>query len=93
MVAGGAMVNQDVAPYTIVQGDRAKTVGINLVGLQRRGFSEEAIRTIKKAYKLVFRSRLRLEDALDKISQELGEGPELRIFTDFIRQSQRGIAR
>jgi UDP-N-acetylglucosamine acyltransferase len=93
MVAGGAMVNQDVAPYTIVQGDRAKTVGINLVGLQRRGFSDEAIRTIKKAYKLVFRSRLRLEDALDKISQELGEGPELRVFTDFIRQSQRGIAR
>jgi UDP-N-acetylglucosamine acyltransferase len=93
MVAGGAMVNQDVAPYTIVQGDRAKTVGINLVGLQRRGFSDEAIRTIKKAYKLVFRSRLRLEDALDKISQELDEGPELRVFTDFIRQSQRGIAR
>ena len=93
MVAGGAMVNQDVAPYTIVQGDRAKTVGINLVGLQRRGFSDEAIRTIKKAYKLVFRSRLRLEDALDKIAQDLGEGPELNAFTDFIRQSQRGIAR
>jgi UDP-N-acetylglucosamine acyltransferase len=93
MIAGGAMVNQDVAPYTIAQGDRAKTVGINLVGLQRRGFSEEAIRTIKKAYKLVFRSRLRLEDALDKISQELGAGEELRVFTDFIRQSQRGITR
>jgi UDP-N-acetylglucosamine acyltransferase len=93
MVAGGAMVNQDVAPYTIVQGDRAKTVGINLVGLQRRGYSEEAIRAIKKAYKLVFRSRLRLEDALEKIVLELGEGPEITIFTDFIRQSQRGIAR
>jgi UDP-N-acetylglucosamine acyltransferase len=93
MVAGGAMVNQDVAPYTIVQGDRAKTVGINLVGLQRRGYSEEAVRTIKKAYKLVFRSRLRLEDALERISQELGEGPELRVFTDFIRLSQRGITR
>lgn len=93
MVAGGAMVNQDVAPYTIVQGDRAKTVGINLVGLQRRGFSDAAIRSIKKAYKLVFRSRLRLEDALEKISQELGDGPELDVFTDFIRHSQRGITR
>jgi UDP-N-acetylglucosamine acyltransferase len=93
MVAGGAMVNQDVAPYTIVQGDRAKTVGINLVGLQRRGFSEAAVRSIKKAYKLVFRSRLRLEDALEKISLELGDGPELNVFTDFIRNSQRGITR
>lgn len=93
MVAGGAMVNQDVAPYTIVQGDRAKTVGINLVGLQRRGFSEGAIRSIKKAYKLIFRSRLRIEEALEKISQELGEGPELKVFTDFVRHSQRGIAR
>jgi len=93
MVAGGAMVNQDVAPYTIVQGDRAKTVGINLVGLQRRGFSEEAIRRIKKAYKLVFRSGLRLEEALDRITSELGEGAEVMVFSDFIRQSQRGITR
>jgi UDP-N-acetylglucosamine acyltransferase len=93
MVAGGAMVNQDVAPYTIAQGDRARTVGINLVGLQRRGFSEEAIRAIKRAYKLVFRSGLRLEEALDRISQDLGEDPQIKVFTDFIRQSQRGITR
>lgn len=93
MVAGGAMVNQDVAPYTIVQGDRAKTVGINLVGLQRRGFSEAAIRNIKKAYKLIFRSRLRIEEALERIEKELGEGPELKVFADFVRHSQRGITR
>lgn len=93
MVAGGAMVNQDVAPYTIVQGDRAKTVGINLVGLQRRGFSEAAIRSIKKAYKLIFRSRLRIEEALERISLELGEGPELKVLTDFVRHSQRGVTR
>lgn len=93
MIAGGAMVNQDVAPYTIAQGDRARTVGINLVGLQRRGFSEQAIRAIKKAYKLVFRSGQRLEDALEVIARELGESPELKVFVDFLRQSQRGIAR
>lgn len=93
MVAGGAMVNQDVAPYTIVQGDRAKTVGINLVGLQRRGFSEAAIRNIKKAYKLIFRSRLRIEEALERIETELGEGPEHKVLADFVRHSQRGITR
>lgn len=93
MVSGGSMVAQDVPPYTIAQGDRAKTVGINLVGLKRRGYSEEVLRAIKAAYKLVFRSDLRLEDALDRIDAELEAGPELAVFVDFIRKSQRGIAR
>jgi UDP-N-acetylglucosamine acyltransferase len=93
MISGGSMVAQDVPPYTIAQGDRAKTVGINLVGLKRRGYSEEVLRNIKAAYKLVFRSDLRLEDALDRIDAELEVGPELNVFVDFIRKSQRGIAR
>ncbi len=73
MISGGSMVAQDIPPYTIAQGDRAKTVGINLVGLQRRGFSEDSIRGIKHAYKLVFRSGLRLELALEKIAAEVEE--------------------
>lgn len=93
MISGGAMVTQDIPPYTIAQGDRATTVGINIVGLKRRGFTEDAIRAIKQAYKIVFRSGLRLEDALARIEGELGEGPELAVFVDFIRNSQRGIAR
>lgn len=93
MISGGAMVTQDIPPYTIAQGDRATTVGINIVGLKRRGFSEEALRAIKHAYKIVFRSGLRLEEALAKIEEELGSGPELAVFTNFIRGSERGIAR
>ncbi len=93
MVSGGAMVAQDIPPYTIAQGDRAKTVGLNLVGLQRRGFSEPVIRGIKRAYKLVYRSGLRVEEALERIAAELEQTPELRAFIDFIRNSERGIAR
>jgi UDP-N-acetylglucosamine acyltransferase len=93
MISGGAIVTQDIPPYTIAQGDRAKTVGINVVGLKRRGFSEAAIRSIKQAYKLMFRSGLRMEEALGQISSDLGESPELTVFLDFIRNSQRGIAR
>jgi len=93
MISGGAMVAQDVPPYTVAQGDRAKTMGLNLIGLKRRGFSEEAIRGIKKAYRLVFRSGMRLEDALAKIADEIDTTPELDHFVTFIKESQRGIAR
>lgn len=93
MISGGAMVAQDVPPYTVAQGDRAKTMGLNLVGLKRRGFSEETIRSIKKAYRTIFRSGMRLEEALENIVNEIEMTPELEHFVSFIKESQRGIAR
>ncbi len=93
MISGGSMVTQDIPPYTIAQGDRAKTVGINQIGLKRLGFSDEAVRDIKQAYKMVFRSGLRTEEALDKIESELKGCKELETFVTFIRNSSRGIAR
>lgn len=93
MISGGAMVAQDVPPYTVAQGDRAKTVGLNLVGLKRRGFSAETIRGIKKAYRIIFRSGVRLEEALAQIDSEIEMTPELDHFVNFIKESQRGIAR
>lgn len=93
MVSGGSMIAQDIVPYCLVQGDRAKTVGLNLVGLKRRGFSEETIAAIRKAYRLLFRSGLRLETALEQITSEFGGMPEIKYFVDFIKGSQRGLAR
>lgn len=93
MISGGSMVTQDVPPFSIAQGDRAKTVGINQIGLKRRGFSEEAIRGIKQAYKLIFRSGLRTEEALEQIASELKGCPEVDEFANFIRKSTRGVAR
>jgi len=93
MISGGAMIAQDIPPYTIAQGDRAKTIGINLVGLKRRGFPEATIRGIKNAYRLMFRANLRMEEALERIEQEYGSIPEVRHFATFIKESQRGIAR
>lgn len=93
MISGGSMVTQDVPPFSIAQGDRAKTVGINQIGLKRRGFSEEAIRGIKQAYKLVFRSGLRTEEALEQIAKEIKACPEVEEFSEFIRKSARGVAR
>jgi UDP-N-acetylglucosamine acyltransferase len=93
MISGGSMVAQDITPYTMAQGDRAQPVGINLVGLKRRGFSEEAIRGIKHAYKLVYRSGLRMEEALEQLAADAERMPELALFVNFIKESQRGIAR
>ncbi len=93
MISGGAMVTQDILPYTVAQGDRAKMMGLNLVGLKRRGFSSDTIRGIKHAYRLLLRSGLRMEEALQQIETELELTPELQHFVDAVKNSQRGIAR
>jgi len=93
MVAGGAMVGQDVPPYTMASGDRATLHGLNLVGLKRCGFSEEVIRDLKKAYKILVRSNLRVEDALAKIKSEIPLSAELNHFIKFVENAKRGICR
>jgi UDP-N-acetylglucosamine acyltransferase len=93
MISGGSMVNQDITPYTIAQGDRAQPVGINLIGLKRRGFSDEALRALKNAYKTIFRAGLKQEEALEKLTEDAAAYPEVKVFVDFIRGTQRGIAR
>ena len=68
-------------------------MGLNLIGMKRRGFSEDTISGIKKAYRIVFRSGMRLEEALDRVVGEIDSTPELEHFVNFIKESQRGIAR
>jgi UDP-N-acetylglucosamine acyltransferase len=93
MVSGGAIVIQDLPPYVNAQGDRAKPAGINSTGLLRRNFSKDTVRAIKNAYKILYRSDLKLEEALKQIDAEYGSLEEVKAFTDFIRGSERGIAR
>lgn len=94
MASGGSMIAQDVVPYSIVQGDRASIVGLNLTGLKRRGFSREALANIKNMYKVVFRSNLKLEDAIAKIADEFDtHADEVLTYLDFIKKSERGLAR
>jgi UDP-N-acetylglucosamine acyltransferase len=94
MASGGAMIAQDVAPYSIVQGDRAKTVGLNLIGLKRRGFSQEALGNIKNMYKLVFRSNLKLEEAIGQIEEQFDcSADEVATYLNFLKNSERGLVR
>jgi UDP-N-acetylglucosamine acyltransferase len=94
MVGGGAMVGQDIPPYTVASGeDRATLHGLNLVGLKRRGYSDEIIKEIKRAYKILVRSNLRVEEALDRIRNEIPLSPEIAHFVEFVEKSERGICR
>ena len=92
-IAGGSMVVMDVAPYCTAQGDRAELAGLNVVGLQRHGFSEDQIGRIKEAYKILFRSKLQLAEALERLKAEYSGQPEIDHLVEFISQSKRGLTR
>jgi UDP-N-acetylglucosamine acyltransferase len=92
-IAGGSMVVMDVPPYCTAQGDRAELAGLNVVGLQRHGFTEEHIGRIKEAYKILFRSKLQLAEAMDRLKAEMGGQPEIDYLVDFVSQSKRGLTR
>jgi UDP-N-acetylglucosamine acyltransferase len=92
-VAGGAMVVMDVPPFCTAQGDRAELAGINSIGLARHGFSEEQIGRVKEAYRILFRSKLPLEEAVERLKTELGDQPEIMALLSFVTTSQRGITR
>ena len=93
IIGGASAVVQDIPPYITVSGNRAKPYGLNLIGLKRRGFPEETIQALKKAYKIVFRSSLLLSVAIERIQEEVKDLPEVRHFTDFIKNAKRGICR
>lgn len=93
MVGGFSGIGQDVVPYTMVSGARAKLYGLNVIGLKRNGFSDEAINNLKKAYKILFREKRTLKDALKKIKSELSGGAEIARLVGFIEKNKRGICR
>jgi UDP-N-acetylglucosamine acyltransferase len=92
-IAGGAMVRQDVPPYVMVQGDPAEPYAVNSEGLKRRGFTEDQIRAIREAYRILYRSDLKLAEARARLAPIAAERPEIKAFADFIQASTRSIVR
>ena len=92
MVGGGTRVNVDVPPYFLYAGLYVKPTGLNRVGLRRAGFASDEIAALKAAYKVLYRSGLKLEDALKSIEQGVLTDHTRHLVT-FIRSSTRGIAR
>jgi UDP-N-acetylglucosamine acyltransferase len=92
-VAGGAMVVMDVPPFCTAQGDRAELVGVNSIGLARHGYTEEQIGRVKEAYRILFRSKLPLEEAVERLRTELGDQSEIQALLLFVTTSERGLTR
>jgi UDP-N-acetylglucosamine acyltransferase len=88
-----AGANRDVPAYTTASGTPAAPRGINSEGLKRRGFDADQIRNIKDAYRLVYRKGIKLNEAIDEISERCKTQPELQLFLDSLRSSDRGLIR
>ena len=92
-LGGGSMVVMDVPPFCMANGDRAKLVGLNVVGLERRGFTPEQVSEMKRAYRLLFQSKLLARDAVERIRGELEGSPPALAMADFVAASERGVTR
>ena len=93
-IGGGTMCTQDVLPFAKTVAARGnQTYGINSIGLERKGFSKETIEALQRAYRILVRSKLKLDDALAQIETDLADVPEARYLVSFVRGSQRGVIR
>lgn len=95
MLGGGTLVGLDIPPYMMATAGKrdARLRGLNLIGLKRRGFSDDAISSLKKAYKTLFMADLKLPDAIARIRQESDICAEVENLLNFIEKSERGICR
>lgn len=92
-IGGKSAVVKDIPPYVIAAGDRAKLHGLNSVGLKRHGFSQETLSSLKKAYRIIFRIGLTLNEAIERVKAEVEQVPEVNDLIKFIKSSERGITR
>jgi len=92
-IANNTAVTRDVPPYIMAVGQPAVPHSVNSEGLKRRGFTEDQIRNIRRAYRLLYRSGLKLQVALDELDKIALTQAEIRPFVEFIKQSSRSIVR
>jgi len=92
-IGGSSRVSQDIPPYLRCAGNPLRIVGLNSVGLMRRGFPAEVVVELKRAYRLIYRSDLNVSQAVERIRSELKPFPEISTFLQFIEISERGITK
>ena len=93
MIGGGSRIPQDVAPFTLVAGNPSRCYGMNVVGMERRGFSPESIRAVKQAYRILFRQKLTVSEAVKRVKDEVPFTPEVKDLINFFLTSERGVTR
>jgi UDP-N-acetylglucosamine acyltransferase len=93
IVGGGFRVTQDLCPYATAGGYPLKIIGVNVIGLRRRGFSEETIQTIRNTFRILFHSKLNTRQALERIHEKIDIISEVQNILDFIEASTRGLVK
>jgi UDP-N-acetylglucosamine acyltransferase len=93
LTAYGSGISMDVPPYVTVGGSPARPHGLNMEGLRRRGFPEEARKVLKQAYKTLYRENRSLQDAIAELKGRVGECDELEVLVSFLETRSRGIVR
>ena len=89
----GCGVSKDVPPYIIISGNPAEAHGLNSIGLKRRGLSDSAIKGLREAYRIVYKSGYKLDVAVEKVKSQLPDCAEAQTFADFIANAERSIVR
>ena len=89
----GSVISRDIPPYVMVGGSPTRPRGINSVGMERRGFDAESILQIKRAFKLIYKSRLKLEEAIESLTAMAEQSSEVIPLLEFLKQSGRSILR
>lgn len=90
-IGGCSRVSKDIPPFLKAVGNPVKLYGLNSIGLQRNGFSEDVVRELKRAYRLFFRSDLNLSQAMQRAETELERFPEVAELVQFVEASERGV--
>lgn len=91
--AMSSVISKDVPPFVMVSGHMAEAHGLNIEGLRRRGLSQETLRTLRQAYKILYRSSLTVPQAIEKLDELVADCPQVGVLIEFLRRSQRGIVR
>lgn len=93
MVGGASLIVKDVAAYVMASGNPAKAHGLNKEGMRRKGWSQDTIKALDEAYRLVFRSGLLRNEALDELTKLVKKEPKIQLLIDSINNSKRGLVR
>ena len=93
MVGGASLIVKDVAAYVMASGNPAKAHGLNKEGMRRKGWSKDTIKALDEAYRLVFRSGLLRDEALDELTKLVEKEPKIQLLIDSINNSKRGLVR
>lgn len=91
MIGGGFRVTQDILPFSMVAGYPLRCLGLNSIGLKRRGFSDDAIAVLKKLFRYLMSKKMNTSQALERIDQEIEKIPEVSQVLDFLEKSERGV--